>query len=536
MSEKIYAWLLRLYPSRFRETYSDDALQLFRDRSRDEKGLVLSLRLWLDLFADLAVSVPREYFYAEPELVAASAQHPFNGTPLFYVLRDESLRPGALVLGSMLSLGALVTFSILLSQGSYHRPLSASSRQLQSAAYRSSSESGHPVRQAANDANFSAGGEHETIASTSQQPTTAATPARPINATPRDSQSNVLLAPNNSLRPQSATPQPLDAATPIPTDTSPTQPDAAPVTAAAVRNANLDAAERQRVIDGAAANLKEHYIYPDIAQKMAEALLVHEKAGDYDGITDGAAFAALLTSQLRNVSHDPHLDVVYSRVPLPEHPTGQTPEGLARYRKAMEQENCMFEKVEILPHNIGYLKLNFFGDTSVCLSTATAAMASLNHVDTIIFDLRDNRGGYQSMVMLITDYLFDHPEYMYSPRENTTERSWTRSPVPGNRLADKPVYVLTSARTFSGAEHFSYNLKMLKRGTLVGETTGGASDVGIFHRIDIHFGMSIRETRGINPYSQPDWAVTGVEPDVKVKAADALETAVKLAESRLLKK
>jgi hypothetical protein len=48
--------------------------------------------------------------------------------------------------------------------------------------------------------------------------------------------------------------------------------------------------------------------------------------------------------------------------------------------------------------------------------------------------------------------------------------------------------------------------------------------------------MSIRETRGINPYSQPDWAVTGVEPDVKVKAADALETAVKLAESRLVKK
>jgi len=123
MSEKIYAWLLRLYPSRFRETYGDDALQVFRDRSRDEKGIVLSLRLWLDLFVDLAISVPCEYFYAEPELVAASAQHPFNGTPLFYVVRDESPRPGALVLGSMLSLGALVTFSILLSQGSYHRPL-----------------------------------------------------------------------------------------------------------------------------------------------------------------------------------------------------------------------------------------------------------------------------------------------------------------------------------------------------------------------------------------------------------------------------
>src|SRR6201985_3330105 len=98
-------------------------------------------------------------------------------------------------------------------------------------------------------------------------------------------------------------------------------------------------------------------------------------------------------------------------------------------------------------------------------------MASLSHADAILFDLRDNRGGFPEMVMLIAAYLFDHPEYMYNPRENTTERSWTVSPVPGNRLADKPVYVLTSGRTASAAEHFSYDLKMLKRATLVGERT-----------------------------------------------------------------
>jgi C-terminal processing protease CtpA/Prc len=125
---------------------------------------------------------------------------------------------------------------------------------------------------------------------------------------------------------------------------------------------------------------------------------------------------------------------------------------------------------------------------------------------------------------------------MYNPREDTTEQSWTRSPVLGSSLSDKPVYVLTSARTFSGAEHFSYDLKMLKRATLVGETTGGATDVGNFHRIDDHFGIGIREARAINPYSELDWAVTGVEPDVKVTAADALKTAEKLAESEVQKK
>src|SRR5437763_407177 len=193
--------------------------------------------------------------------------------------------------------------------------------------------------------------------------------------------------------------------------------------------------------------------------------------------------------QLRDLSQDMHLGVVYSEAPLPERPRAPTPESLARYRQAMEQENCTFEKVEILPQNIGYLKLNSFPAPSVCESTARTAMSHLNDVDAIIFDLRDNRGGEPAMVMLMAAYLFDHPEYMYNPRENTTEQSWTRSPVPGNRLADKPVYVLTSAMTFSGAEHFSYDMKMLKRGTLVGETTGGAADVGVFRRIGRHFGI-----------------------------------------------
>ena len=300
--------------------------------------------------------------------------------------------------------------------------------------------------------------------------------------------------------------------------------------------AKLDAAERRRVIDAVVKNLEEHYFDPDAARKIADALLAHAKSGDDNAAADGAAFANLLTRQMREVSHDLHLEVVYSQAPLPDLSTGPTPERLARYRKAMEENNCTFEKVRILPHNIGYLKLNSFPEPSLCASTAKAAMASLNHADAIIFDLRDNTGGYPDMVMLMAAYLFDHPEYMYNPRENTTERSWTRSPVPGNKLADKPVYVLTSARTFSGAEHFSYNLKMLKRATLVGETTGGATDVGIFHRIDDHFGMGIPETRAVNPYSEPDWAVTGVQPDVKVKAADALETAEKLAWSKLQKR
>ncbi|MBZ5555525.1 MAG: S41 family peptidase [Acidobacteriia bacterium] len=512
MSEWIYAWLLRLYPSHFREAYGEEALQLFCDRARDEKGFLPSLRLWLDLLADLAVSLPGEYHRVSPSLHSASAQQRSDGTPSFQVLEARAPRLGALLLGGMLSLISLAATTDLISHTGSYRPRSFSVAQAQRSSYARSSALGRQARQPAGDS--------EEEALTSRHQREGADSSVPGDGNPESFEPGVLLLPGGSGMPQAQTAQ--------------SRPQGA--TGAIGEGEKLDAAGRHRVIERVIANLKEHYIYPDVAQKMAEALLAHEPSGENDAVTDGLAFASLLTRRLREVSHDLHLEVIYSQTRLPDHSTGPSGESLARYRKALEETHCTFEKVEILSHNIGYLKLNSFPDPSVCESTAKAAMASLNDAGAIIFDLRDNRGGHPGMVMLISAYLFNHPEYMYNPRENTTEQSWTRSPVPGNRLADKPVYVLTSARTFSAAEHFTYNLKMLKRATLVGETTGGATDVGIFHRIDDHFGMGIRETGGINPYATPDWAGTGVEPDVKVNAAEALETAEKLAASKLEKK
>jgi C-terminal processing protease CtpA/Prc len=160
-------------------------------------------------------------------------------------------------------------------------------------------------------------------------------------------------------------------------------------------------------------------------------------------------------------------------------------------------------------------------------------MTYINHADAVIFDLRDNRGGNPAMVQFIGSYLFDHPEYWYNPREATTEYSWTQSPVAGSNLADKPVFVLISSRTFSGAEQFAYDLKMLKRATLVGETTAGAAHAGVFYRLDDHFGMGIPEVKAINPYSTNDWAEVGVAPNIQVSDSDALDAALKLARAKL---
>lgn len=306
--------------------------------------------------------------------------------------------------------------------------------------------------------------------------------------------------------------------------------------ASASQDASLDAVEKQQVVSEAIANLKQYYFERDVAQTTADALLAHEKSGDDDAAATAEAFASLLTSQMRTASHDMHLVVEYSQRPLPLGPPVQTAESLARFREAMLQQHCMIRKAEILQHNIGYLKLDFFPDDSVCGAEVREAMASLNHADAVIFDLRDNSGGFRDTVSLVASYLFDHPVYMYSPRGAPTVNSWTHSPVVGNDLADKPVYVLTSSTTWSGAEQFSYDLKMLKRATLVGETTRGGAHAGVFHRIDDHFGMGIPEERPINPYGKIDWEGVGVTPNVKVNAADAIETAVELAEARIEKR
>jgi len=300
----------------------------------------------------------------------------------------------------------------------------------------------------------------------------------------------------------------------------------------------IDSATRSRVIDGAVASLEEFYVYPETAKKMEDALRAHQKKGDYDKVTDADAFAMMLTDNLQDVSHDKHLRVNFSPAVLPKDrdDSKPSPEDEARMRTQMERNNCGFEKVERLPANIGYLKFNGFAPPDICGPTATAAMNFLANVDALIVDLRMNGGGDPAMVALISTYLFDEPTHLndlYDRKENTTSQYWTLPYVPGKRLAGKPVYVLTSKRTFSGAEEFTYNLKNLKRATIIGETTGGGAHPVSGHRIDDHFMIGVPFARAVNPISKTNWEGTGVEPDVKVPADQALETAKKMAADQI---
>jgi hypothetical protein len=301
-----------------------------------------------------------------------------------------------------------------------------------------------------------------------------------------------------------------------------------------------DPEAHHKLIAAIAANLKQLFVDRAIGQRLADALLTYDKNGEYESL-DMAALAARINKDIQTTSRALGIprgvfiaDVVYSARPLPTGPPPpMTADMRERNRAALLQQNCLFETIETLPHNVGYMKLNGFADATSCQETTSRAMASVNHVDALIVDLRDNGGGFGDTALQIAGYLFDRPTYLYDPRPNSPVPARTASPISGNKLVDKPVYVLTSSRTQSAAEYFVYNLKMLKRATIVGETTAGHQHSGAFHRITDHFGMGIQEAAPPdNPFPIKGWEVIGIEPDVNVSRTEAFDAARKLAESQ----
>lgn len=293
----------------------------------------------------------------------------------------------------------------------------------------------------------------------------------------------------------------------------------------------LDSAARTRVIDRVTRVLNDSYVFPETAQKMSAVLRKRKTSREYRSIRDGREFARQLTADLREVSHDKHLEVRFSYVVLPPDLSKRNPGDESKQLAAV---NCGFEKAEHLWPNVGYLKLDVFADTQICARTGSAAMNFVADSDALIIDLRDNHGG-GGMVEFIASYLFaerTHLDDTFSRTRNATEEIWTSPEVPGKKFIGKPVFVLTSQQTFSAAEYFVNVLKNLQRATLIGEPTGGGSHMVDIMRIDDHFSMRVPSGR---PITKTDWEGTGVAPDVQVPADQALDVALKLAADEINK-
>ena len=308
----------------------------------------------------------------------------------------------------------------------------------------------------------------------------------------------------------------------------------------------IENTEKEQLIDSITAILESDYVFPEVALKMNNLLKEKLKKKEYNKISDPRLMAAQLTEDLRSISKDLHLRV------------GFDPQGISQRRNASISEedsidfaqrrlranrgnNYGFQEVRIMQGNVGYLNLTgFFQVDEEAGATAHAAMNFLANADALIIDLRQNGGGSPAMIQLITSYLYGpgrvHLNNFYSRPNDEHTQTWTLPFVPGKRRPDMDVYVLTSSRTFSAAEEFSYNLRNLERATLIGEVTGGGAHPGGTQIATERFTIWVPTGRAINPITNTNWEGVGVEPHVKVPAAEALEVAKIKALEKLLEK
>lgn len=294
--------------------------------------------------------------------------------------------------------------------------------------------------------------------------------------------------------------------------------------------------DRKQVLDAVIAHLETEYIDPDVGRRAAKKLRDKSVRELLKNAADGNAVAEALRDKLRAQTGDGHLNVEYSEKELPANQAADAEfneQEMERYYGA--HVNFGVRKAERLENNIGLLDLAVFPPSSMGGDTIAAAMQVIAHTDALIIDLRRNGGGMDT-VALVASYLFDMQQPLsgvYHRPTGKTTQNFTLPYVPGTKFgATKPVYVLTSKRTFSAAEALAYDLQALKRATIVGEPSGGGAHPFTYKRIHPHFVLWSVVEKSVNPITGKNWQGVGVRPDVAIDQAQALDKALALIAER----
>ncbi len=295
----------------------------------------------------------------------------------------------------------------------------------------------------------------------------------------------------------------------------------------------FESKERNVVIDTLVKKIIDYYVFPEVAQKMTDAIRQRQKHHEYDTVTNRQGFAKMLTADLQAISKDGHLGVDYSAMPVTDEDPGAPPEDVVdQFRKTWALSNFNFKKVEHLDGNVGLLQLDSFFPADWIKDLAAGSMQFLANSDAIIIDLRRNHGFAPDGVLLMESYFFNEPVHLtdnHNRDASTVNQVWTMPTVPGPKLAKADLYILVSKDCFSASEDFTYNLQSQGRAKVIGEVTGGGAHGTKPYKIGTYFTASIPFAYEVNTVTHTDWEGKGVQPDVKVPADQALLTAQILA-------
>jgi Peptidase family S41/N-terminal domain of Peptidase_S41 in eukaryotic IRBP len=284
--------------------------------------------------------------------------------------------------------------------------------------------------------------------------------------------------------------------------------------------------EIDEAVQQAGALVAERYVFADVAAQLRDVLA----AGRYPA--ELPALAEAVTRDLQSVNGDRHLRLRHHAEPIPEvwDDAAQNEE----YARQTARHLGGVARVDRLDGNVAHLALApVLFPIELAGPTLTAALQLVAGADALLLDLRSNRGGDPRTVAFICGYLLAEDSLLVTMRQRDpaeTRQSWSPAYVPGPRFgATKPLYVLVSSTTFSGAEELAYDLQQLRKSKVVGEPTRGGAHPCESFRVHPHLELTVPTARAIGSTTGTNWEGTGVTPDIPVPAAEALDTAHRLA-------
>jgi len=273
--------------------------------------------------------------------------------------------------------------------------------------------------------------------------------------------------------------------------------------------------------------------YVDISTTKQLTDFLAKKRNSYSNIPK--KLASQITKDLLSISKDKHLVVTYDPKTYDQMINPKKQNETTNPWLIEEMNNYGLPEVKYLKGRIGYLNITTFFSGDEARNTAVAALNYLSNSEAIIIDVRNNGGGSSYTLKLILSYFFNADTILsasYWRPTNATTTTKAEIYLPGKRLIDIPLFILTSSRSFSAAEAFAQIIKDHKRGVIIGESTGGGSHSG--NNIALKDGFYMYMSKGKPALPLTDWEGVGVIPDFEIAQELALPKAHKMALDSIL--
>ena len=295
----------------------------------------------------------------------------------------------------------------------------------------------------------------------------------------------------------------------------------------------MDANDVTRVVEEVISLVGEHYVDQAAAPVISQVVAAALAEGRYGG--EAQSLAGAVTADLQSVNGDQHLRLLYHADPLGGVAHGDEEADWAAMAGWAQQTCGGVARMERLPGNVGYLDIQpVLFPAAISGDAIAAAMNLVAPTEALIIDLRSCIGGEPGAAGYLCSYLFGREPVelsgLYERASGRVRQFWTLPFVPGRTFgAAKPVYLLTSAATFSGGEQVSYDLQQQGRAVVIGARTRGGANAREGFRVHPHLEATIPVARAVSPVTGGNWEGTGVTPDIEVLAEQARDRAYRLA-------